>query len=271
MDLDTYIPIKLAGMFKRIKIYLDIVDPIAETKFRNFAYPKLFDWIECFIVSKSSRVILPGKSRIDYYLDKLSLTSLTLSTTPLICENVPKINRSDKFPVFNENSNNGIRIGYFGSLDDTRGILELIGFFKNRPDFRILIAGMGSLDDKIKQLSTEIDNLTFLGKYEPVEIQRLYSYVDFVWAYYSPEVFLHKYACPNKYYEHLAFKVPIIVNEIIPQSQKILQMNTGIVIDNELDDNCFSKMSDMILNYSYQLSDFDVWEKEYSNYSFSID
>jgi hypothetical protein len=119
-------------------------------------------------------------------------------------------------------------------------------------------------------MSKEIDNLSFIGKYKPDEIQGLYSLVDFVWAYYSPDIYLHKYACPNKYYEHLAFKVPIIVNKIVPQSQEITKMNTGIVIDDELNNNCFEKLDGMIINYDLHPNNFGKWEEHYSNYCFSL-
>lgn len=271
MDLDTYIPVKLGCLFSSVRIYLDIVDPIAETKFRSFLYPKIFDLMEIFIVSKSSRIILPGNSRLDYYKDKLSLKSLSLSSVPSICENVPKIISCQKKISHSDRSRNIIRIGYFGSLDETRGIIQLVDFFKNRSDFEIIIAGMGCLEGDIDKLSSEISNLQFLGRYKPTDVQELYSLVDFIWAYYSPDVFLHKYACPNKYYEHLAFKVPIIVNNIIPQSEEIERMNSGIVISDKLNNDCFVELNEKIVNYSYQLSYFDKWENEYSNYSFSLD
>ncbi len=50
MDIDTYIPIKIGSLFGRSKFYLDIVDPISQTKFRHAYFNVIFDYIEYFIL-----------------------------------------------------------------------------------------------------------------------------------------------------------------------------------------------------------------------------
>ncbi len=83
-----------------------------------------------------------------------------------------------------------------------------------------------------------------------------------------PDVFLHRYACPNKYYEHLAFKTPIIFNEIVPMSNLVEANNSGLIISDGINEDTFRKLEDKLNSFNINVSDFSLWESSYSNYSF---
>lgn len=269
MDLDTFVPIKCAQLIKRFEIIFDIVDPISQTRFRKLSLYNLFDKIEYCIIKSDIKVIIPSKFRINYYEDVLNKGAIGYENV-YVCENVivPHFSgvKNKKFSVLEKTKKH--RIGYFGSLDDTRGIIELINYIINFTDLEIIVAGRGGLDKKLKEIKHK--QFQFVGSYSADDLNELYDYVDFVWAYYSPDVLLHYYAAPNKFYEHLAFKTPIILNSCVPQSLYITNSHSGIVINNHLDDSVFSQLVDDINMFDVKKSDFSDWENNYSNYEFSI-
>lgn len=271
MDLDTYLFVKL-GSVRNGNIFLDVVDPIAQTRYRNFPFNKIFDRIECFFIkNKSERVILPACYRLKYYEDRLGVDLNEYLDRVKIYENVIKIPTSSIFNPKNNRlfNNDNITIGYFGSLDSSRGLLELISFC-NEYGYNCIVAGRGELADEIVKLSSRHDNLVMLGQYAPKDLATLYSQIDFCWAYYSPHLLLHKYAAPNKYYEHLAFSTPIIFNKVVPLVDKIEDKRTGISISDNLNVDNFVIMNNKIKEFHIESADFTDWNKLYLNYEFKV-
>ncbi|SEJ26049.1 hypothetical protein SAMN05216201_106124 [Pseudomonas linyingensis] len=89
------------------------------------------------------------------------------------------------------------------------------------------------MQNKIQELSHSNTNIEFLGPYSALQIPELYSKIDFTWAYYTPKIELHKYAAPNKFYEHIFFKTPIITSSCIPQNKEIESLGSGIKVNAE--------------------------------------
>ena len=61
------------------------------------------------------------------------------------------------------------------------------------------------------------------------------------------------------------------MNEFIPLSRNIKLNKTGIIINDELNDNTFYKLKKEILEFSVARSNFDEWEAKYQNYSVNFD
>ncbi len=269
IDLDVFIPVWLGSFWKKTKIYFDIVDPAAETKFRKLPFNKIFDFIEYFLLKNRKYNILPADYRVLYYYEKLKLRKVPRELNYLVVENVPIFNYevNVKFWPIKENE---IRIGYFGVLEPERGLIELIDFIKNYEDLKLYIAGSGSLETYIKN-NTIQNKIIFLGHYAPEKLPELYSLIDYTWAYYSPKNNLlhYKYACPNKYYEHLYFKKPIIINKYVYISNKIEEMNTGVVIPDNIKEN-FDAIYNKLKNYRHSQKNFQVWDELYKDYKYKI-
>jgi glycosyltransferase involved in cell wall biosynthesis len=261
MELDTFIPIFLGSFWKKTILYLDIVDPISQTKFRRVPCNKVFDYIEFFLLKFRTFNIIPNKNRLLFYNDRVGLD--VSKCKYLLVENVPFL---DGLSYSNDNDFK-FDVGYFGTLDESRGLVELINY-ASISGLSLLIAGLGPLEEYISQKSIELGDskINFYGSYSAGELDKLYSMVRYSWAYYTNETILHKYASPNKYYEHLAFKTPIIMNKFVPLSETIKAHNTGIIIDDYLNQYTFNNMIDDMKDFNIDDSDFGEWEFCYSNY-----
>jgi len=261
MELDTFLPVFIGSFFKKNKIYFDIVDPIAETKFKGLWFNFIFDYMEIFLLKYRKYNIIPNYNRIKYYEDKYNIK--IKKNKFQVIENIPVLKKNEQMKQ-NFNLKNKYMIGYFGTLEKERGLVELINYTKKK-NITLLIAGDGKLKDFIVKSSVN-KNIDYIGRYKSVDIGELFQKINFLWAYYSDKIFLHKYASPNKYYEHLAFKTPIIINKYVPQSKLVSEFATGIVIDDNLTDRNLTYMVKKIKAYKYDTLNFSIWDQKYANY-----
>jgi glycosyltransferase involved in cell wall biosynthesis len=269
MDLETVFFGGLAAKIKGATAIFDIVDPFAQTKrsLKNIA--KLIDWLECRLARNADILMVPHDCRMQYYNDMLGKGAI--SKEAFIVENVPN------YTFVSANSKEDRKqgeclIGYFGTLDyGSRGLEFLISLAKEFPNtISVLFAGQGAMETELVHISTEYDNISFVGGFNADTLPELYNKVDFTWAYYCPSIPLHRYAAPNKYYEHLYFNTPIITSEIIPQFKVIEELNSGISIDVSVDApmDVIHRLLNFLENRSILESELlsSHWQENYSEY-----
>lgn len=274
MDLETAVLGLFAAKVKRGYVIFDIVDPMSQTKltmFEGTRLNKVVDWIELQYSRIANMALVPHECRIKYYEDRLG--KKISSANFQIVENVPSYN--SKLDPVTKLDVNKVVIGYFGTLDfNSRGLEFLISLAQhNTEKVRVIIAGQGGMAEYLTDMASEIPNLEFKGGFDQLGLVSLYNSVDYTWAFYSSEIPLHKYAAPNKFYEHLYFEKPIITTRITPQSELIESLNSGVIIDDNYpevfnEDNILN----LILGHNsrFQESDrvaiSDYWEKNYNDY-----
>lgn len=84
---------------------------------------------------------------------------------------------------------------------------------------------------KIRELEKESENVIYHGPFSnPDGLPAIYSGIDMVLCTYSP-TFGVKYAEPNKLYEAIYFRCPIIVSENVFLGDKVRRLNVGYVIN----------------------------------------
>lgn len=269
MDLETVLFGGLAAKIKGSISVFDIVDPFAQTKRSLRKMGKLIDLIECRFARNADILMVPHECRVQYYHDMIGKG--VISKEAFIVENVPNYSFvSDKSKEWKKQGH--CVIGYFGTLDyGSRGLEFLISLAKEFPDFiSVVFAGQGAMEAELVNISVEHENIIFDGGFNADTLPELYNKVDFTWAYYCPAISLHRYAAPNKYYEHLYFNTPIITSEIIPQFKMIEELNSGISIDVSVDSpsEVMRRLFDYLENRSTLESDSlsSYWQENYSEY-----
>lgn len=271
MDLETALLGIPAARLKGVRAIFDIVDPCAQTKVGAPALQKLVDRLEVVVGRCADEVLLPHPIRLTYYADRGLATDRFKKTR--VIENVPQFvgGESDLSPP---NLKGAITIGYFGTLDrNSRGLEWLIGFVRCYPEhYRLVLAGNGALAEEMAEIAAYVENIEFHGIYSPGDLVKLYQLVDFTWAYYSPRIDLHRYAAPNKFYEHLYFNRPIITSAVIPQFGLIRQLNSGLSVDaEELSEASFKRLHLAVSQYCHGRG-FDsaavasYWKRHYHEY-----
>lgn len=264
MDLETAVlGIPLARLL-RLKTVFDIVDPLAQTKLSN---SKLVDHLELYIASLASFVTIPHQSRISYYSDRLGRE---LTSNYLVIENVPDFGIKRATTAIREQSSSSagpketdITIGYFGTLDKrTRGLEELVKQAELNRNINLTIGGAGALSDYFESYDGPA-KINYIGRFKHSDLVKLLNEIDFNWAYYCPSIELHRYAAPNKFYEHLYFKKPIIVSDIIPQASFVDTKKTGIVIANIAEIDLYRECRYILEKIDWKT---DHWAQNYEEY-----
>lgn len=122
-----------------------------------------------------------------------------------------------------------IKIGYVGTLKDTRLLFETIETVKGLKNIEFHIAGVGVDANKIESMSG--DNVYFYGQMKYEETFSFYSGMDLILSAYDPKIENHKYSAPNKFYEAMLLGKSIIVAKNSGVDTLVSKHNIGYVID----------------------------------------
>lgn len=111
---------------------------------------------------------------------------------------------------FNLNPNK-IKIAYIGILAGGRFIKEVMEYVCKNKNYELHIAGFGLLEEEVRRIAEENDNIIYYGKLKYQDTLALEENCDLLFAIYNPNVKNHYYAAPNKFYESLMLGKPIIM------------------------------------------------------------
>ncbi len=260
IDLETILFAWVAAFIKGADIHYDIADPFYLVK--PIPFKKFWKVLETIFVNKVKLVTAPHIKRFKIYFDELK-------PNMKVVENVPIF---DKKMDYNSNriENDKITIGYFGILEAKyRGLENLAKLVLDDERFELLIAGSGPLYDFFLNLSKKCDRIIFLGKYDSQDLPELVKDINIYFGYYSENKTLHKIASPNKFYEHLFFRKPILTSTCIPHSEEIKKYDTGWCISNDEDELVNWKNS--LFRERVEFEDYAIkckkrWDEKYENY-----
>lgn len=85
--------------------------------------------------------------------------------------------------------------------------------------------------EKVKTLTDTAPNIVFHGSFSnPADLPSIYNQIDLVLCTYTPSLGV-KYAEPNKLYEAIYFRCPIIVSENVFLGDKVHRLNIGYIVD----------------------------------------
>ena len=124
--------------------------------------------------------------------------------------------------------------GYFGTLEAHRGLEDLVTLVKTNPYTRLKIGGRGPLTEWINQAAYLCGRIEFCGSYTVSELPGLVYDVDVYCSLYNESKPLHRYAAPNKFFEHMALGVPVLMSSGTPYADDVLANETGWVLDDGL-------------------------------------
>lgn len=236
-DFDTaYIASKYAKIFKKKLIY-DIFDYYID----SFNVPKMLKDIikkmDYNVINKSDAVIICSEQR------KLQIKGTKPNKLEII-HNTPDINlKSENLFILNKAK---VKIVYVGILIQGRFISEMANIIKDKKDIELHIGGFGELENELKTLSLEYDNIFFYGKLSYEKTLQLENSCDIITAIYDPKIKNHFYAAPNKFYEALMLGKPLIMVRNTGMSEIIIEEGIGELM--EWSEDGFKLALDNLLN-----------------------
>jgi glycosyltransferase involved in cell wall biosynthesis len=136
--------------------------------------------------------------------------------------------------------NNRIKIGFVGVIrfETTYHFAKVCSEIHNVELHLYGIFSKGdSYSEEIEKLTNVSDNIIYHGRFSnPDDLPSIYKEIDLVLSAYPPTPGVI-YAEPNKLYEALFFRCPIIVNQGTYLGRKVNRLNVGYVIDSMNESN----------------------------------
>ncbi|USU03403.1 glycosyltransferase (plasmid) [Sphingomonadaceae bacterium OTU29LAMAA1] len=125
-----------------------------------------------------------------------------------------------------------IVLGYLGNLETRhRGLEDVLTLVAGDDRYRLLIAGTGALEQTVRQAANACDRIVFFGPVEHHDGMALMARCHILLGLYYLSVPNHRYAAPNKYYEHLILGRPLLTTRSTPPGNRVRQHETGWAVD----------------------------------------
>lgn len=202
-DFDAALP--LLFLPHKARIVYDIFDYYADSHKGPKVALSLIRKLENRMIGKSDAVILCSESRKEQIYPATSKKLTIIHNTPsnVILPSIPKY-CTDLKPCI-------CKIVYVGMLSQDRFLTEMAEVIANRRDTELHIGGFGCLSEYFSEASKNHSNIFYYGKMPYEDVLSLEQQCDIMTAIYDPCVPNHKYAAPNKFYEALMLKKPLIM------------------------------------------------------------
>lgn len=227
-DLDAGIAASIVSMILKKPYVYHIADFFADSRpgLRGVVR-KMVRSLEYLVISRAWGTIICTEERAEQIIGSSPKRLLVIHNSPSkthVCDS--HMAQATKF-----SSTEQLVIGYVGGLEDRRFIRTAIKVVSENPKVRLVLAGIGTLEDYVREVTTLHENITFRGKINYDEAIELYSNCHLMFAVYDPDVPNHRYSAPNKVYEAMMLGKPIIVAKGTGIDHLVSRQKFGLCID----------------------------------------
>ena len=239
------------ALFARFYIkspYIYEVCDLTELTIRNSIIRRFLSATSAKIIKASQKTIITSEGFLDYFknLPKEKFYLIPNKVSP----EIPKyVYRKRTF------CSERIKIGFVGNIR----FESIYHFVKVCSDFsrnvEVHLFGIYSVGDKWANMIYELEqlhkNIFYHGRFtNPADLPSIYNKIDLLLCTYPPTLGV-MYAEPNKLYEAIYFRCPIIVSEKVFLGEKVRNLNIGYVIDS-MDENKIKQFLSSLNSSDYQ-------------------
>lgn len=170
---------------------------------------------------------------------------LNYNSKIIVAHNISNVNDTCKEVTLGKREKN--TIGFVGYVRYKEENLKLIESFKNSNRYQLLYAGGVTEGCNLQEVCREngVNNVSFLGKFDNEKKGTIYSQIDIINSLYGSFSLEVMTAIPNRYYDALIFKKPIIASKGTFLGELVEEKKIGIAIDVFRDD-VIKKVDDYI-------------------------
>ena len=266
-DLDTLLPNYLISkLFKKKLVYdsHELFTEVPELINRPFTQ-NIWLKIECCILPKLKNCYTVSTSIASYYKIKYNTIFEVIRNAPHQIKNI----ETSSFPFKTIDKK---VVLYQGAINKGRGIelmLETIQFIKN---VIFICIGNGDIEQKIKQKVIDLnleEKIKFIPRMTPLELQKLTPLADLGISLEENLGLNYKYALPNKLFDYVQAKVPVLVSNLPEMKQIVFKYIIGEVVMDRNPQALANQIKKMLQNgkefYIKQLDEAReelIWENE---------
>jgi len=237
-DLDAGLPAIFISLFFKKKMLYHIADFYVDSrKGIPNSFKKYIRKLEYYIIAKSDATIICTEDRKKQIEGSKPKKLYIIHNTPTKKLDVTVHKELKKSDI--------LSLCYIGALSNNRFINEILEIVSKNKSIELKIAGMGALEEKVKEYSSKYSNIIFLGQVNYNEALKIYLNCDLMFAIYDPSHSNHRYSAPNKVYEAMMLGKPIIVAKNTGTDTIVKKEKMGFTI--KYDKNSFEKLINKIL------------------------
>ncbi len=265
-DLDTLYPAIIAKSIKKNRLFYIIYDfyasnlPDGFPRYVRKLIRRLVAFIEKYGIKFTDALFLVDESRYEEVKgSQIKKLEYIYNTPPDFVQ---------KYKVEQQSSNHDFRIFYGGLLHKSRGLEYMIEAVKELDNVKLIIAGAGVDSGIIKKAAQQTNKIYYIGYISYEKIIKYTMKADVLFAFYDPSVPNNKRASPNKLFEAMMCKKPLIVSNDSSMAKIVNDENCGLVIPygdvRAIQDAIAKLMEDKKLRQYLGANGRKAYEKKYS-------
>lgn len=222
--------------------YKRYVYEISDIVYTYFSIPFLlnvFKRIDKRLIKGSLLTVMTSKGFMSYFFESpLSNIIIQPNKVNIILE---KSNRE----LYNRTTK--IRFSYVGAFRYPNTVFRLAKVIGEKyPHFEFIFWGDSILTELAVALSNQYENVKYMGAFKnPDDLTHIYQNIDVVVACYDTQTLNERIAEPNKLYEALFFKRPIIVSENTYLATRVNEYKCGFTIDATSDEKIINFLDNL--------------------------
>lgn len=228
VDLDTALAAWLIGRLTGVPYVYDIYDHYADSRGLSGWRLRLVEWLDATVCRDAAAVILADSARVAQH------RGLDLSHA-FIVENVPDLGSgAAASPPPDAAAQQPLRIGYLGTLEaEHRGLEAMLDLAAQDAALDLHIGGSGVLQPLVERMAARHANIHFHGPMAHGDGLAMLARCDLILGLYRLTNRNHRFASPNKYFEHLALGRPLLTSAGTPPGERVARHGTGWVVGDE--------------------------------------
>lgn len=211
-------------------------------------------WIKKIVYAPADKIIVTDENR------KRLMPSFLMNRICVV-ENFPY---KYEGPYRKKSESNEMVVFYSGGLDSSRGTRLLHTLINHFQNIKVIMAGW--ISDEQNKILLAHPNVKYIGIIKQQEaLQIAASECDYIWCMYKPDNENNLNASPNKIYDAIQAKTPVVINSEINIAQFVKDNRIGIVLDKYNFGNYRLLANTMIeqkqkFSFDYSMQNTFTWE-----------
>jgi glycosyltransferase involved in cell wall biosynthesis len=261
-DFDTVLPALFVRVLWKKKVVYDIFDFYAD---HLRAVPRvvkaMIRIIDYWVVGRVDSVIVVDESRVE------QIAAGKPRNVTVIYNSPQDLMGRDESWTIEKRCDDELCLTYVGLLHVERGLLELLRILSRRPTWSLDLAGFGGDEPIVVPKALSLPNVHFHGRISYFPALDLMRRADVLIATYDPRIPNHRYASPNKLFEAMMLKKPIVVAAGTNMDRIVEENNCGLIVPygdvDELDRALSSLASDVNLRARLGTAGRRAYDRKY--------
>ena len=100
-----------------------------------------------------------------------------------------------------------------------------------REDLHLVVLGFGRLEEEVKEVASRTPNVHFKASVPMEELLKVTAGADIGFSMLSRDCENHENTLPNKLFEYIAARIPIIVSPVREMSRYVKEYDLGYVLE----------------------------------------